>query len=125
MVLSLTFLFLSLSLTYSLPTVPPGAPTSVTLVSSLPNSLEVKVQLSPDGSFPILEIVFNITSHKETRTHKTRWYQPGETVQLSLSGLEAGTEYRMIVYEVNYAGNGPESAEVVFSTGVFKLAGFR
>ena len=103
------------------PPVLPGAPTPSLLLST-PSSLTVVVQLSPEGTLPILEVHLQVTGPQGQWTvNQTGTFAASEMVQFEVTGLSADTAYTLVAYTVNYAGMGPSSDGVTYRTGMMHL----
>jgi len=94
----------------------PGAPTPSLLLST-PSSLTVVVQLSPEGTTPILEVHLQVTGPQGQWTvNQTGAFAASEMVQFEVTGLSADTAYTLVAYTVNYAGMGPSSNGITYRT---------
>ena len=116
--------FAVLSLTKpSLFLVVPGAPLSVTVVSSTYDSVKVRLVLSSIGTAPLtrVEAEFHAPSEEEGRRVNTTLWQvdPGDTVTITLSDLQDNTLYSLSFAVYNYGGRGMPSQQIEITTGEF------
>ena len=96
----------------------PGQPVIVS-GHATSNSLSIQACLSPTGTSPILSLNINILalSHIPLVVMKTADLVVGELVEIEVRDLSPNTSYTVVMYAVNIAGRGQDSAQRIFSTG--------
>ena len=100
-------------------TVVPGQPVIVSGSATSSNSLTIQARLSSTGTSPILSLNIYISAmgHISLLLMKTTDLVVGGLVEIEVRDLSPDTSYTVVIYAVNVAGRGQDSAQRIFSTG--------
>ncbi len=94
--------------------------TSVVVESVTETSVTLQVQLTGLATEPIISIfveIFNERMELVTLSNRTGGFLRGGMVEVTVTGLNTGTQYRAVAYGVNAGGVGPKSDPMTFNTG--------
>ena len=96
---------------------PPGRPTTIEVSDIADTSVRVDFKLPEEGTPPFINIVLEFSKPQVMERNFTGTYYPGQTVMKELRDLNPKTAYSLKARAVNYAGNGPSSDTIDFTTG--------
>ncbi len=102
----------------ALPTVIPGPPENVNVISARSDSLTLQAHLSTIGTAPIHSVHFVVTGPDNTPLtyNLTEGLMVGSVVKMEVGQLSPDTSYGVVVYATNIAGRGQESPQMTFRT---------
>lgn len=95
---------------------PPGAPINPVISEESDTSVTIDFQLPQEGTPPFINIILNFSEPQLMLRNYTGTYMPGQQFQAKVSDLNPKTAYTLKARAVNYAGNGPDSEPITFTT---------
>ena len=98
-------------------TVLPGSPSELTLLLSSYHTLTITLQLSSEGTSPILGLLVEFSSHSNMVRNISGPFTAGELVEVTVDGLDDGTTYAFTMAAYNFGGRGAASSELEGTTG--------
>ena len=99
---------------------PPGTPTTLTVKDPSPTSVVIDLLLPAEGTPPFIEVIIDFTEPQTIGVKNfSGFYQPGQRFKKELDGLRPQTAYSLKARAVNYAGDGPDSEIINFTTGSY------
>ena len=100
---------------------PPGTPTTPTVIKNTsPTSVVIDFLLPEEGTPPFIEVIIDFTKPQTFGVKNfSGFYQPGQRFNKELDGLRPQTAYSLKARAVNYAGDGPDSEIINFTTGSY------
>ena len=107
------------------PTDPPGAPTTPKISETSDTSVTLDLKLPEEGTPPFINIVLEFSEPQMMARNYSGPYTTGQTVRTKVSDLSPRTAYSLKARAVNYAGNGPSSETIHFTTSECVCSPFR
>ena len=95
---------------------PPGAPTTPKISETSDTSVILDVKLPEEGTPPFINVVLEFSEPQVMARNYSGLYTPGQTFTTKVSDLSPRTAYSLKARAVNYAGNGPSSETINFTT---------
>jgi len=80
----------------------------------------IDFRLPDEGTPPFIEVIIDFTEPSSFAKNFSGFYQPGQKFHRELENLRPKTAYSLKARAVNYAGDGPDSQIITFTTGLYQ-----